>query len=645
MTVVLFDAKTLRVERRIRIPAQVGSHFVSSHVVAYNPTGTLLAAGTANGVLLLDPRTGKKLYVIKAMTNTHSVNFSRDGTLLAAGQTDASGDRFGHAMVWNLRTRKLRVIPTGSAVMQNGIGPYVSRVGFSPDGRRLVVAGKGGIGIVDLETNRLLAKALPGANTGRAAEFSPDGSLVLVGVIPNDTVPNPQLRLELRDARTLALRETIFSTRDGTRFVGSSHFSPDGTRVVYSAGHSFAVHSLAAHNSVYETNLGAANYRSSAFSPDGRELTVTADDGSGAVFRADGAEQMVTDVGARINVFIGVRPLALTGNRVVAAFSPTTGTKKGLEVVQSWSWSGKPAAPPLLLTRHNNYPWFGVDPTGRTAFTALTEDVGEWSPAKTYSRPSPMGIWDLAQRRVVKRPVTINGFSWLPTISGDGSHLLTAVTVDEASQERLNLVDLRSGKITLNAKSPCVTFGEQAVSADGSAVAAISACPGLLAWKLTPTGPVARKLPVTVSKDSGPLAFSTDARQLAIANIGGQGEVGIVDMGSAKLLATLAGHTDRVVGVVFSPDGKLVVTASRDGTARVWDKQSGRLLRTLDHPAPLVGVALSPDGRTIATMDADGVIRLWDTCTDCENPDALMALAKTRVTRELTPIERTTYLG
>ena len=88
------------------------------------------------------------------------------------------------------------------------------------------------------------------------------------------------------------------------------------------------------------------------------------------------------------------------------------------------------------------------------------------------------------------------------------------------------------------------------------------------------------------------------------------------------------------------------MTASRDGTARVWDAQSGRLLRTLDHPAPLAmgGVAMTPDGYTIATLDEDGVIRLWDTCTDCENPDAMMALAKTRVTRGLTASEQQTYL-
>jgi WD40 repeat protein len=76
----------------------------------------------------------------------------------------------------------------------------------------------------------------------------------------------------------------------------------------------------------------------------------------------------------------------------------------------------------------------------------------------------------------------------------------------------------------------------------------------------------------------------------------------------------------------------------------VWEPTTGRLLRTLDSGNPMFGVAFSPDGGTIATMDTNGVIRLWDACTDCANPDALMALAKTRVTRELTASEQQTFL-
>jgi WD40 repeat protein len=49
----------------------------------------------------------------------------------------------------------------------------------------------------------------------------------------------------------------------------------------------------------------------------------------------------------------------------------------------------------------------------------------------------------------------------------------------------------------------------------------------------------------------------------------------------AHLARTLTGHAGAVVGLGFSPDGRLLATASDDMTARVWDPATGRQLRTL----------------------------------------------------------------
>jgi WD40 repeat protein len=93
-----------------------------------------------------------------------------------------------------------------------------------------------------------------------------------------------------------------------------------------------------------------------------------------------------------------------------------------------------------------------------------------------------------------------------------------------------------------------------------------------------------------------------------------------------------------------SPDGKLIATFSVDGTARIWDARTGQLLRTLPFLPGGGQVHWSPDSTEVATVEA-WRIRLWDTCDGCENSKALLALAKSRVTRQLTAEERRLYRG
>src|SRR5439155_1556550 len=84
-------------------------------------------------------------------------------------------------------------------------------------------------------------------------------------------------------------------------------------------------------------------------------------------------------------------------------------------------------------------------------------------------------------------------------------------------------------------------------------------------------------------------------------------------------LLQLWAHRGGVRDAEFSPDGRRVVTASLDGTAREWDPATGRpLVPAMQHSDPVWFAAFSPDGRCLVTTsgrvgsDRSGWARLWD---------------------------------
>jgi WD40 repeat protein/serine/threonine protein kinase/tetratricopeptide (TPR) repeat protein len=75
-------------------------------------------------------------------------------------------------------------------------------------------------------------------------------------------------------------------------------------------------------------------------------------------------------------------------------------------------------------------------------------------------------------------------------------------------------------------------------------------------------------------------------------------------------------HEKALTAVAFSRDGRRVVTASRDRTARIWDVRTGRPhTRPLRHPQQVDAIAFSPDGKRLATGSRDLQARLWDATT------------------------------
>ena len=84
------------------------------------------------------------------------------------------------------------------------------------------------------------------------------------------------------------------------------------------------------------------------------------------------------------------------------------------------------------------------------------------------------------------------------------------------------------------------------------------------------------------------------------------------DTDKEQVILTLPGHQKTVSQIKYSPDGKIIASASWDKTIKLWHAETGELINTLKHKDAVRTIAFSPDNRTIISGTEDGKIYLWD---------------------------------
>ncbi len=114
------------------------------------------------------------------------------------------------------------------------------------------------------------------------------------------------------------------------------------------------------------------------------------------------------------------------------------------------------------------------------------------------------------------------------------------------------------------------------------------------------------------------VAISPDSRTVALAS-GHGNSIRLYDLTTSKELANCLGHRSGTQAVVFSPDGKQLVSGGKDKRIRLWNAVTLREVRSWEADRECVRVVrFTPDGKSVVSLGSEEKLRFWDPATGTE---------------------------
>jgi WD40 repeat protein len=110
------------------------------------------------------------------------------------------------------------------------------------------------------------------------------------------------------------------------------------------------------------------------------------------------------------------------------------------------------------------------------------------------------------------------------------------------------------------------------------------------------------------------VVFSPDGKYLLSGNWGGV--ISLSDASTGQKIKNITGHTGRINALAFSPDGRRILSAGRDNLVKIWDVTTGQVLQTLTgHTGEVRSIAFSGKPHIVISGGADGTMRFWNSNT------------------------------
>jgi RNA polymerase sigma factor (sigma-70 family) len=610
---------------------------------AFSPDGKLLATGGWDHMVRLwDAATGKPVAALRGHTQSiTAVAFSPDGKTLLSSGGDFISHRGGETKLWDVATRGERLTLAGSSA---------DSAAFAPDGRAVATASFGYVHLWDAATGERLRSwsahpgAWPGGGRPRpfwvyALAYSPDGrTLVTASDDRNVRLWDPQTGQKIR----------AFAGGGGEVYAAA--FSSDGKRLAVSSSDKFdekligsaqtgtirlwdpvtgklvrkvATHTQAARCLAFlpgDKQLAVGSYDSGIEAWDVttgkkvRQLHALPNFAACLAISPDGRRLAAAGWGEHAAVLCDVR----TGRQLSPVGGATSRVNAVLFTPDGRVLTSGDADAPLRVweaaTGKEGPPWKGkardvasmaLSPDGKILATGLYEGV--------------IQLWDAAtgrELRQVKGPD--RGYIWCVAFSPDGRTLAAC-----GNDGKVRLWDVAAGKVTRELTADPRGLLRVAFSPGGATLAASAGDGNLGLWDVA-SGKLRLRLvghPEMSSIFS--LAFSPDGKLLAsiatMHSASTERALRLWEVNTGKELVHLAFgqkagvHSPGGQAVVFSPDGRTLATAGRDGTVSLWEVATGGLRRRFHgHTAVVGNLEFSADGRTLASASSDTTVLLWD---------------------------------
>jgi WD40 repeat protein/serine/threonine protein kinase/tetratricopeptide (TPR) repeat protein len=520
----------------------------------FSPDGRLLATADGRFVRVRSVESGRDLFPPREHNGAYALAFRPDGLELVSGGRGAR--------VWGATTGA----PSSPGFADAGT---VERVAFSPDGRHVITVShlpeySPGEQWWDAATGRRV-EPVPAHGQGELVAFSRDGARFLT--VRSTWEPRPGDETRVWD--TLSGRPVSKPLEhEGT--LAAADLSADGARVlaIATSDKTLRVWDVATGRETARVTHGRGVV-AAVFSPDGRRIATISERTIGSRVMAAGPQEVrVWDAGS--GGAVGA-PIRHEDDINSVAFSPDGGTLATLgadAALRFWRpEGGQPCAPPL---RHEGpITSFAFHPDGRRILT-----VGLDGSARLWDRAAGPGM----------------------------AHVFTDWHGENLDEGRVETVGGR-----LASYSP-----------DGKQLLTVSLWrPGV--WDADTGEPAGAPLKLEPGQAVALAVFSPDGRSIATAAqiegpTGRRGEARVWDWRTGEPASPPMPHGGEITQIAFRRDVRAIVTACRDGFARVWDVATGRLAtpRPMGHPAAVLQAAISRDGTRVVTACEDGIARVWD---------------------------------